>query len=258
MPVNEVAMMQLAQPRLHRQLLTILVERIVGGDFAPGDLLPREVDLVEAYGVSRGVVREALRGLEERGLIVVRHGHGGIVREASDWDVLAEDVLPVLLIGPRSAAVLREVIEARQILEIEAAALAAARATPADIARLRAAISVMAGLATGQVPTAGTDPYLEADLAFHEAVILATGNRAIRRILKPIRQSLLDARRPLARPEYRLERAVPEHAAVLQGIEAHDPDLARSAMLTVFGTLTDYLSEYEQSAQTSVPGPAAR
>jgi DNA-binding FadR family transcriptional regulator len=56
---------RLAQPRLHRQLVAILVEAILRGDYAPGDVLPREVDLVETYGVSRGVVREAIRGLEE-------------------------------------------------------------------------------------------------------------------------------------------------------------------------------------------------
>lgn len=251
--MNEVAI-HLAQPRLHRRLLTILVERILRGDYGPGDLLPREVDLVEAYGVSRGVVREAIRGLEERGLILVRHGHGAIVREQADWDVLAVDVLPMLLQGPGSVDVLGEVIEARRVLEVEAAGLAAERATKPAIDRIGEAIKAMERLADAPAGRDDPDAFLEADMAFHETVIEATGNRALRRIVAPIHHSLLEARRPLARPEYRVTRAVPEHAAVLQAIQRHDGDAARAAMRTVFSTITDYLSEYA-GAITTPPSP---
>jgi GntR family transcriptional repressor for pyruvate dehydrogenase complex len=232
-------------------LLTVLVERILRGDYAPGELLPREVDLVSTYGVSRGVVREAIRGLEERGLILVRHGHGAIVRDPADWDVLAFDVLPTLLQGPGSADVLGEVIETRRILEVEAAGLAAERASAGAIDRIGDAVTAMERLAGAPADRADQDVFLEADLAFHETVIAATGNRALRRIVAPIHHSLLEARRPLARPEYRVTRAVPEHAAVLQAIERHDGDAARAAMQTVFATITDYLSEYAGAITTS-------
>jgi DNA-binding FadR family transcriptional regulator len=239
----------LTHPRLHRQMLAVLVEAILRGDYQPGELLPREVDLVDKFGVSRGVVREAIRGLEERDLISVRHGHGAIVRSQTEWDVLAADILPTLLLGPASVDILGEVIEARRILEVEAAGLAAARATPEDVERIRGALGAMEGLASPSTPSSDQDEFLEADMAFHETVIAATGNRALRRIVAPIHQSLLEARRPLARPEYRVTRAVPEHVAVLQAIESHDVDGARTAMQTVFVTITDYLSEYADAAQ---------
>jgi DNA-binding FadR family transcriptional regulator len=241
--------LHLIQPRLHRQMLTLLVDAILRGEYRPGELLPREVDLVEKFGVSRGVVREAIRGLEERDLISVRHGHGAIVRPSSEWDVLADDILPVLLMGPGSVEVLREVIEARRILEVEAAGLAAARATPLDFKRIREALTTMEALASPPARMTERDEFLEADNAFHERVIEATGNRALRRIVAPIHHSLLEARRPLARPEYRVTRAVPEHEAVLQAIELHDIEGARLAMQAVFATITDYLSEYAGSAQ---------
>ena len=240
---------RLSHPRLHRQMLALLVEAILRGDYPPGELLPREVDLVEKFGVSRGVVREAIRGLEERDLIVVRHGHGAIVREPADWNILADDILPTLLLGPGSVDVLREVIEARRILEVESAALAAQRATPEDIERIRVAVRAMEKLGSPRSPRTDRDEFLEADIAFHETVIAATGNRALRRIVAPIHHSLLEARRPLARPEYREKRAVPEHEAILEAIERHDPEAARTAMQTVFGTITGYLSEYADSAK---------
>lgn len=243
---------RLAQPRLHRHLQTILVEAVVRGEYASGELLPREVDLVDRYGVSRGVVREAIRGLEEIGLIVVRHGHGAIVQDESQWDVLSADILPVLLTSPGSAAVLREVIEARQILEVEAAVLAAMRATPDHIARIQAAIAVMESLASAESEDRGGDTFLEADLTFHNTVIAATGNRALQRIVTPIHHALLEARRPLARPEYRVTRAVPEHAAVLTAIQAGDSEAARAAMQHVFGTITGYLTDYTNASDVSV------
>jgi GntR family transcriptional repressor for pyruvate dehydrogenase complex len=240
---------RISHPRLHRQMLALMVEAILRGDYLPGELLPREIDLVDKFGVSRGVVREAIRGLEERDLVSVRHGHGAIVRDASDWNILADDILPTLLLGPASVEVLREVIEARRILEVEAAALAAQRATPADIERIRIAVGAMEELGSPTSPRTARDEFLEADIAFHETVIAATGNRALRRIVAPIHHSLLEARRPLARPEYRKTRAVPEHAAILAAIERHDADAARKAMQTVFGTITDYLSEYADSTR---------
>lgn len=249
---------RLAQPRLHRQLVAILSEAILRGEYQPGQVLPREVDLVDRYGVSRGVVREAIRGLEERNLIVVRHGHGGIVREARDWDILSEDVLPILIRGPSGVDVLREVLEARRILEVEAAVLAATRATDAALVQIRDALDSMADLAGRSAPTSERDAFLEADLRFHETIIEASGNRALQHIVAPIHHALLEARRPLARPEYRVTRAVPEHAAVLEGIESHDEERARTAMLAVFRTVSDYLSEYAGGMDSGVRRSAAR
>ncbi|HEY4826977.1 MAG TPA: GntR family transcriptional regulator, partial [Solirubrobacteraceae bacterium] len=86
-------------PRLSAQVLGVLMAEILN-DWPPGALLPRETDLAERFGISRGVVREALRGLEERGVVTVRHGHGAIVSEPERWDILDPVVLNAVLAGP--------------------------------------------------------------------------------------------------------------------------------------------------------------
>ena len=79
--------------RLHREIMPALIEDIVAGRRAAGELLPREVDLAAAFAVSRGVARECLRAMEERGLVSVRHGRGATVRPSEDWDVFDPDIL---------------------------------------------------------------------------------------------------------------------------------------------------------------------
>src|SRR3954466_14265314 len=111
--------------RLHRHLMRVLIADIAGGALPPGAPLPRETDLAAQFGVSRGVARECIRGLEERGLVTVKHGRGATVAEDTRWRGLDPDVLRALLGSPRGADVLAEYLECRRILEIEAAGLAA-------------------------------------------------------------------------------------------------------------------------------------
>jgi GntR family transcriptional repressor for pyruvate dehydrogenase complex len=234
-----------------------MAQQIIKGVPRPGDRLPREVDLASEYGISRGTVREAIRGLEERGLVRVRHGHGAVVMPQSEWDVLDPDVLSAILDDPLAGAdALREIIEARLLLETEAASLAAIRSQPPQLAEIRKALQQMRELAESKSESS-QDAFLVADLSFHAAIILASGNRALGRMIAPIHASLLHARRALARPQYRRERAVPEHAAVLDAIEAQDPGAAREAMAKVFATVTVYLDEYEVAAQGTVDGAQA-
>src|ERR687890_1763262 len=115
--------------RLHRTLMRVLIGDIVGGGLEAGSQLPREADLATRFGVSRGVARESLRGLEERGLVTVKHGRGATVNPDDRWDVFDPDVLAALLDGAQGAEILTEYLECRRILEIEAAGLAAERAT---------------------------------------------------------------------------------------------------------------------------------
>ena len=77
--------------------MRVLIADIVRGGLAPGAQLPRETDLAAQFGVSRGVARECVRGLEERGLVSVRHGRGATVNADERWDVFNPDVLAALL-----------------------------------------------------------------------------------------------------------------------------------------------------------------
>jgi DNA-binding FadR family transcriptional regulator len=234
--------------RLHRQLMRVLVADIVGGVVPAGSMLPREADLALEFGVSRGVAREAIRGLEERGLVTVKHGRGATASGDEHWDVFSRDVLAAVLDSPRGAEFLREYLECRRILEIEAAGLAAERASATALAELADALTKMISSAErARGNPAAEDLYHEADIAFHRAVISATGNRSLGRMTEPIHRALAEARRPLARPEYRLDRSIPEHKRILAAIADRDMDEARSAMHDHLLTVEEYLNEYARS-----------
>jgi DNA-binding FadR family transcriptional regulator len=236
--------------RLHRTLLRALVADIACGALPEGARLPRELELAESFGVSRGVARECLRSLEERGLVRVKHGSGATVRPASEWDMLNPDVIAAVLGGEQGARLLGDYLECRRLLEIEAAGLAARRATQADLVALAEALERMTAAA---VQTAGgpsaEDRFHDADVAFHRAVIHATGNHALGRMTEPVHRALAAARRPLARPEHRLERSLPEHRRILAAIADRDPESAREAMRDHLLTVERYLSEYAAEAE---------
>lgn len=235
--------------RLHRTLLAPLVADIVAGALAEGDRLPTEIELARRFDVSRGVAREGLRSLEERGLVTVKHGSGATVRPATDWDMLNPEVIVAVLASERGPKLLGDYLECRRLLEIEAAGLAAERATRAQLVTLSEALERMAAAAAQ--PAAGPsaeDRFHEADIAFHRAVIQATGNHALGRMTEPVHRALAAARRPLARPDLRLERSLPEHRRILAAIADGDADEARAAMRDHLLTVERYLSEYAAEA----------
>ena len=228
--------------------MRVLLGDIVTGTTEPGEMLPREADLALHFGVSRGVAREAIRGLEERGLISVKHGRGATVNPDVAWDLFSPEVLAGLLESERSAEVLREYLECRRILEIEAAGLAADRAAPEHLTALGDALAQMTVSAErSRNNPAAEDFYHEADIAFHRAVIRATGNKALGRMTEPIHRALAEARRPVARPPQRLERSLPEHQRILTAIADRDAGAAREAMRAHLLTVEEYLNEYARS-----------
>jgi GntR family transcriptional repressor for pyruvate dehydrogenase complex len=227
-------------PRLSAQVIGHLLADVLN-NWPAGSLLPRETDLAERFGISRGVVREVLRGLEERGVVTVRHGHGAIVNGQDRWDILDPTVLNALINGPERSGVLLEVLQCRKLLEMHAAELAATRAKPEEIEAIAAALDDMQ--AAADVVSEDGDPFLDADLRFHEALARAAGNRALYRIAEPLQRAFLTAHRPLVHPEARRERSVPEHTAVLEAIRAGDGAAAAAAMERLLATVEGYAAE---------------
>jgi DNA-binding FadR family transcriptional regulator len=228
--------------------MRVLIGEIVTGAYPTGDRLPRETDLADQFGVSRGVARECVRGLEERGLVAVKHGRGATVNAADDWDTFDPDVLEALLQGAEGAAVLSDYLECRRILEVQAASLAAERASESDLNALTAAFENMQASADrARLTRAAEHLYYEADIAFHRAVVRASGNRALGRITEPIHRALVPALGPLARPEHRFERGLPEHERILAAISRRNPAEARAAMDEHLATVARYLAEYRDA-----------
>jgi GntR family transcriptional repressor for pyruvate dehydrogenase complex len=145
------------------------------------------------------------------------------------------------------------------VLEIEAAGLAAERAGAADLTALSDALERMRASAE-RAPgnRAAEDLYHEADIDFHRAVIGATGNRALGRMTEPIHRALAAARRPLARPDARQARSLPEHRRILTAIAAGAPAEARAAMAAHLRTVEEYLREYAESVSDRAPGERPR
>lgn len=139
---------------------------------------------------------------------------------------------------------LSEYIECRRILEVEAAGLAAERATPEALGAIRSAYERMEE-GTHQVISATAEKlFHEADVAFHEALIAATDNNALGNLVQRLHAALLTARYPLARPQYRVERALPEHERILTAVADGDAEGARAAMRDHLATVEGYLRDH--------------
>jgi DNA-binding FadR family transcriptional regulator len=245
--------------RLHRGPLQILIGDIVTGHLQPGDPLPREADLAEQFEISRGTAREVIRGLEERGLISVKHGRGATVNESDRWDTLDADVLAALLAGPAGTKILADFLESRRVFEIEAAAMAAERADSMDIERLTRSFEAMRDAAARAARNPAVErQYHEADLAFHRALVRATKNSALIGLTGRIHEAMLAVRLPTARPLLRATRTLPEHERIMRAIADGNPAAARRAMRVHLDSVREFLAEYSSSSSASRPGARTR
>jgi GntR family transcriptional repressor for pyruvate dehydrogenase complex len=205
--------------RLADQVAATLSEEIESGRLAEGDRLPTEVELVRQLGVSRTVVREALSRLRNAGLIEPRQGIGVFVlpRRTRPLDLEAADTKAKVL----------QIVEVRRAMEGEAAHLAATRATPLDLARMRQALD-----AIDSAVGAGGDG-VDEDLAFHRSIAESTGNTVMVSTLRYLgdvsRSGIRVTRANEARRNDFIEAVRAEHHAVLAAIEARDAEAARMA-----------------------------
>ena len=209
---------------LPSQVAAELEDRVVTGEMAVGERLPSERDLAEVYGVSRAVVREALRLLAARGVVSVRQGSGAFVREASFNG--ADNPIEFTLRRRSLERPLWELFEVRRTLEVELAGLAAERAVPDSVAAMEAAVIALTGARPDE------DWFVSNDLAFHDAVANAAQNDLFLLLLEPL-QGLLREFRHLA---YRRDSsqavatAQREHGHILAAIRQADAAGARAAM----------------------------
>jgi GntR family transcriptional repressor for pyruvate dehydrogenase complex len=208
-------------PRLSDQLAEQLLESILVRGLQSGDKLPSERELGEIYGVSRTVVREAVRSLATRGIIDVRSGTGLMVAAVPASAV--SDALTLYLRGSGEFDYAR-VNEVRALLEVHVAGLAAERGSELEVTELRAAHARMSDmLAHGQ-------NHAEADLEFHRCIARMAQNPLYLLLLDSIGDVLLELRRETWQIRDEAERALALHAAILDRVAAHDAEGARAAM----------------------------
>lgn len=220
--MTEMFDLALSRDKLYKQVADQLQELILANSLRPGDRLPGERELAERMSVSRTVIREAIRVLSDRGLVLVKSGCGTYVRELSSESAAAS--IELLLRLKHRPEAFQSVYEVRRIIEVEAAGLAAERATEDDVLLLEAAIE---GMTSNR-----SDPgaYAEHDAAFHTAVAAATHNELVEVLLGPIAELLTDTIRVSLAAPGATEDGLNHHRNVLEQIKARDPQQARRAM----------------------------
>jgi GntR family transcriptional repressor for pyruvate dehydrogenase complex len=207
--------------RLYEQIVKQIEESIQKGVLKAGDQLPAERELALQFGVSRTAVREAVKALHEKGLVEPCPGRGTFVTsETSDSIRLTFDRM--IRSGPREGTL--HLIEVREILEPEIAALAATRVTEESLSELREAVNIM--------DSSKRDPnaFIEADLDFHLGLAEAAANPLILSLIDSIVGMLRAQRLRIFEVEGGPERGQYHHKRVLEAIENHDPAGAREAM----------------------------
>jgi DNA-binding FadR family transcriptional regulator len=202
---------------LVEQAIERLREQITTGAWPVGTRLPSEATLCAALGVGRSTIREAIRALASTGMVESRQGAGTFVRAAAAAEVGLETRL-------RRAALL-DVYEVRHALELQAGHLAATRRDADDLARLQGALDRrQAALAVAKDAT-----FVEADLAFHQAVVEAAHNLVLTELFasftSAVREAMFDV---FADRELQLD-ATPAHLDLAEAIRAGDPEAASSA-----------------------------
>jgi GntR family transcriptional repressor for pyruvate dehydrogenase complex len=207
--------------RLYEQIVQQIEGSILKGELSEGSQLPAERDLAKQFGVSRTAVREAIKALQEKGLVDAFPGRGTFVANGTS-NSMRRFLDRIIKSGETDGWAY--LVEVREILEPEIAALAAIRATDQDLTAMKDAVAVM--------DQAGrdSDAYIEADLDFHLALAEAAAN--------PIVLSLIDSIVGLLREQrFRIfstgggpERGQHHHKRILDAIKRHDAQGARGAM----------------------------
>ncbi|MFD5320337.1 FadR/GntR family transcriptional regulator [Streptomyces sp. NPDC127098] len=230
---------------MHQRVVDELGRRIVGGGWEPGRPLPVEDALATEIGVSRGALREAVKALAAKGMLQVRPRTGTRVLPPEQWNHLDRDVLRWQQEGD-SAAMLRDTGELRRIVEPEAARLAAARARPAEVRALTDALAAMEEAATRP----GRAGYVEADIAFHRALLDASGNRLLGSLGRAIDIALQHSFAVSTRTPGAVEASLPAHRAIVAAVAGGDAEAAAAAVLGIIES-----AEREIAASPRSPSP---
>jgi GntR family transcriptional repressor for pyruvate dehydrogenase complex len=215
-------------------------ELILTGAIGPGDRLPPERELGEKLGVSRTVVREAVKALAAKGLLEVRTGSGTYVRKIGP-DLMTAPLGLLLRANVLSAELIHEV---RALLEVRNAELAALRARPEDIRAMEEAVQLLSDR------TITAHQYADGDVAFHRHLAAATQNPLLLALVQSINEVMFHVRLRAAAHlgDVPRERAIFYHSRILERVKARDVEGARAAMLEHLEYARDTMRSIETNA----------
>lgn len=228
------------RPRLSEDVVSNVGFQIISGHIPPGSKLPTEPELCEAYGVSRTVVRDAVAHLRSQGLVQVRQGIGTVVLDHTRWNDFDPDLLRLRLSTGFIGDIVRDLLEIRRLVEVETAGNAALRRTYDDLRHLAELEAEM----TANIHDAVA--FTDCDLQFHDALMTATGNLLLRKIMQSVNQlrrvgSILTT----SSDPQKMTNSMQGHRAILAAVEAGDPIAAKTAM-------AEHLMQFEQDISEAI------
>ena len=228
------------EQRLYERVVEKVLEMISSGAWKPGFRLPPERELSEAFGVSRTVVREAVKALEARGVLESSTGSGVSVRLA-DFNMVSQSLQTYMQLSNQVDFEIR-LNEVRQVLEVEMVALAASRITPEQRKRLRQICKEM------RVGSNNSKEMAELDFRLHVTLAEATQNELFKVLLAPVINQLRDqiilTWEDFPRP---VNIVLDQHEAIVTAVENGDAEAARQAMAKHLAFSRKVLEDISQS-----------
>ena len=212
-----------------------VVRLLARGDYQPGERLPPEPRMQESFGVSRTVLREALKFVESRGMIDVRQGRGAVVNSPARWNLLDPLVLSAMLENHPTPAAFEQLMAVRTMLEPELAREAAAAIGDADLERLEQLLDAMAR------EIGDPESFLQYDVEFHDVLTAAAGNVIAHSILSSIEQPLRSSRRLTNTIPHALDQAQYAHQQIFENLVRRDGEGAAQAMRDHLAWSRDHL-----------------
>ena len=220
---------------VHSSVASEIGQRIVRGDYPPGTILPNEAEWSQMFGVSRSVVREAIKMLTAKNLIASRTKIGSWVEPRESWNLLDRDVLAWYAASPERRAFLKTVQEFRYIIEPEAAALAAERRSDAQMEAISTACSEMGAARTLSERT-------QADTRFHLAILRAAGNELLMPLGALIDSALESLFVFVTREVNDIQHAQDLHEDIEKCIRLKRPEAARKAVRRLLANTDDIIA----------------
>lgn len=227
-----------------RNLFAHVVEdlgtRIIRGDLTPDEPFPIEADLGREFGASRSVIREAVKSLAARGLIESKTRTGIRVMPPTHWNLLDPEVLSWRFSAMAPAQFYGELFEIRLMIEPQAAAFAAQRATASDIAEITEAFAEMTKVSPSSVAA------IDADLRFHRAILAAGKNALLHQMGHLIAVGLYISHQTSSDS---FSVFLPRHGDVLSAIRARNPEAARMSMEKLLSETREFIASHMKSAK---------
>jgi len=206
--------------RLSEEIVDQIEKLVLNRQLQVGDPLPSERDLARELQVSRQALREGMRILAQKGLVQVFPGRGTFVAQPSA-NFLSDSLYAYLRLNPH---LVRDFLEARLVIETEAAALAAERAPEEHLIAMKKAVDDM------ETYVSDRDHWIDADLAFHTELARATGNQVILLLITSLRGALRESIRYFSTVPHIVSASVELHRNVYKAVAARQVEASRRAM----------------------------